>query len=123
MNPDDLAAHLLRRLHEVQARLHLAPAGDVSACFADVIDSMGLVEFIGQVAEDCGVESETIERAAGRRFSTVAALAQALHTAGLVPGGQSHKPEAPAKETGAPRAHKPEAQAMGTSTAPHALSS
>jgi 3-oxoacyl-[acyl-carrier-protein] synthase-3 len=86
MNPDDFAAFLLSRLHEVQARLHLTPAGDVTACFADVIDSMGMVEFIGQIADDCGVEPEAIERAAGRRFSTVAALAQALHAAGLSVG-------------------------------------
>jgi 3-oxoacyl-[acyl-carrier-protein] synthase-3 len=103
MNLDDLASHLLRRLHEVQARLHLAPAGDESARFADVIDSMVLVEFIGQLAVDCAVEPEAIERAAGRRFSTVAALAQALLAAGLTPRhvaapSQTHKPEAPAKE-------------------------
>jgi 3-oxoacyl-[acyl-carrier-protein] synthase-3 len=86
MKPDDIAAFLLRRLHEVQARLGLSQSGDGSSRFADVIDSMGLVEFVGLVAEDCGVEPEAIERATGRRFSTLAELAEAMHAAGLVPG-------------------------------------
>jgi hypothetical protein len=85
MNSDEIAAYLVQRLHEVQERLGLPPAGNGSARFADVIDSMGFVEFIGQVADDCGVEPENIERAAGRRFSTVTALAEALHSAGLSP--------------------------------------
>ena len=84
-NPDELVAHLLRRLHEVQARLGLMPEGDESARFADLIDSMGMVEFIGQLADDCAVEPEDVERAAGRRFGTVTELGKALHAAGLSP--------------------------------------
>ncbi len=101
MNADEIASRLLHRLHEVQRRLHLVPGGDVSSHFADVIDSMGFVEYIGQLADDCGVEPEVIERAAGRRFSTVGALAQALHGAGVLPrlaSSSAHKPDAQARE-------------------------
>jgi 3-oxoacyl-[acyl-carrier-protein] synthase-3 len=84
-----LTTHLLQRLRQVRANLGLAPDGadDPEARFADLLDSMGLVEFLTVLAEDCGVTPEQIERCADRRFGTVAVLATALDTAGLVPGG------------------------------------
>jgi hypothetical protein len=85
MNSLDLAAHLLNRLHEVQARFGVDPAGDDSVRFADALDSMGMVEFLGQIASDCSVEVEAIERAANRRFGTVAELARAMRSAHLAP--------------------------------------
>jgi 3-oxoacyl-[acyl-carrier-protein] synthase-3 len=131
MNADELASHLLHRLHEVQTRLHLAPAGDIAARFADVIDSMGMVEFIGQLADDCSVEPEVIERAAGRRFSTVGALAQALRAANVLPrvaSSAAHKPDAPARDVLTPPpsplpeaergSHKPDAPAREAATVP-----
>jgi 3-oxoacyl-[acyl-carrier-protein] synthase-3 len=85
MTPDDLCAYLLRRLREVQQRLGLPPAAYPSARFADELDSMGTVEFIGLVAADCAVEPEAVEKAAGRRLGSVADLARALQAAGIEP--------------------------------------
>jgi hypothetical protein len=79
----DLTAHLLRRLREVQENLGLgASAHGPDVRFAEAVDSMGLVELIGVVADDCGVTPEVVERAAGRRFGTVGELAAALSAAG-----------------------------------------
>jgi 3-oxoacyl-[acyl-carrier-protein] synthase-3 len=84
--PADLIAHLLRRLREVQERLgQEARADGPDAHFAEAVDSMGLIEFVGVVADDCGVTPEVVERAAGRRFGTVEELAAALSAAGLTP--------------------------------------
>jgi 3-oxoacyl-[acyl-carrier-protein] synthase-3 len=89
----DLVAHLLRRLREVQERLGLeARADGPDVRFAEAVDSMGLVEFVGVVAGDCGVTPEVVERAVGRRFGTVEEVAAALSAAGLTPG----RPEAEA---------------------------
>jgi 3-oxoacyl-[acyl-carrier-protein] synthase-3 len=85
MTRDELAGHLLSRLHEVQARIGRPPAGASDDRFADVIDSMGMVEFIGQVADDCSVEPEAIEQLTGLHFSTISDLATVLHQAGLLP--------------------------------------
>ena len=63
---------------EIQAAVKLGgsdPNANPDAPFADLVDSMGLVEFIGLLAGDCGVRPEVIERAVGRRFSTLASLA------------------------------------------------
>src|SRR5436190_18807327 len=85
MTPDDLAAHLLARLHEVRSRLGAGPKADARSRFADALDSMGLVEFVGVVADDCGVEPTDVEEAAGRRFSTIEDLARDLYSAGILP--------------------------------------
>src|SRR5947209_4274400 len=48
--------HVLGRLREVQQGLGLAPAADDPAArLADEVDSMGLVELVAVLAEDCGV--------------------------------------------------------------------
>jgi 3-oxoacyl-[acyl-carrier-protein] synthase III len=85
-----LTGHLLQRLRQVRANLGLEPAetDDPGACFADLLDSMGLVELLTVLAEDCGTTPEQIERCAGRRFGTVAELAAAMDAAGLLPGGR-----------------------------------
>jgi 3-oxoacyl-[acyl-carrier-protein] synthase III len=84
--PPDLVAHLLRRLRQVQSALGQTPlAEDAQVSFADAVDSMGLVEFVGLLASDWGVAPEDIERAAGHSFGTVAQLAAALEGAGLRP--------------------------------------
>ena len=83
---DDLTTHLLRRLREVRQRLGMEPAeADRGGHFADLLDSMGLVEFLAILADDCGVAAQAIEACAGRRFGTVAELAGALHAAGMQP--------------------------------------
>jgi hypothetical protein len=82
----DLTAYLLDRLRLVQGKLGL-DAGQTGpdSCFADAVDSMGMVEFLAVVAEDCGVSSAAVEECAGRRFGTVAELALALQKAGTIP--------------------------------------
>jgi 3-oxoacyl-[acyl-carrier-protein] synthase-3 len=79
----DLVAALLARLREVSG----LPEPEAAARFADVLDSMGFVEFLTLVAEDCGVPVETIEQATGRRYGTVAEMTTALAAAGLRPVG------------------------------------
>jgi 3-oxoacyl-[acyl-carrier-protein] synthase III len=90
MNPftqQDWIVRIFACLNEVQRNLGYepTPAIDASVCFADVLDSMGMVELLALLAEDCGVKPEAIEQAARRRFGTIAELAQALHAAGLAP--------------------------------------
>src|SRR5262249_35533988 len=55
------------------------------ARFADVFDSMAMVEFLGIVAEDCRCEISAIEEAVDQHFSTVAHLARSMQRAGLGP--------------------------------------
>src|SRR5215831_17351538 len=83
--------HVLGRLREVQQGLGLAPAADDPAArLADEVDSMGLVELVAVLAEDCGVRPEAIEQAVGHRFGTVGELAESLAAAGLTfPAGAS----------------------------------
>jgi 3-oxoacyl-[acyl-carrier-protein] synthase-3 len=98
--PDPLIAHLLSRLRQVQGRLGRRPAAGADGVrFADAVDSMGFVEFLALVADDCGVSSADVERAAGHRFGTVQELASALRAAGLRPTGDGPAPRpAPAAE-------------------------
>jgi 3-oxoacyl-[acyl-carrier-protein] synthase III len=81
----ELIEHLLTRLREVQARLGLDATASAGSTFVDVVDSMGLVEFVGVVAADCGVRPEEIEQAVQRRFTTIANLAAAMHAVRLLP--------------------------------------
>jgi 3-oxoacyl-[acyl-carrier-protein] synthase-3 len=80
---------LLALLNRVREQLGLEPPiTDVRARFADSIDSMGFVEFLALVSDDCGVPIETVEMAAGRRFGTIEDLATVLDAAGLCSGGR-----------------------------------
>jgi 3-oxoacyl-[acyl-carrier-protein] synthase-3 len=102
----ELTVHLLTRLQQVQARLGQVTAGAdaLQAPFADLLDSMGLAEFVAVLAEDCGVEATTIEESAGQRFGTVLELAAALARAGIAPATRTESgqalpaPLAPRKE-------------------------
>jgi 3-oxoacyl-[acyl-carrier-protein] synthase-3 len=84
----ELTAHLLARVRQVQQRLGQPPAGPaaVGLPFADLLDSMGLVEFLAVLAQDCGMTVTAIEECAGRHFGSVRELAVAMHQAGIVPG-------------------------------------
>src|SRR5438445_4963209 len=84
---DELTAHLLNRLRLVQQNLGMAtdPAASSHARFADLIDSMGLVEFAAVLAEDCGVPPAAVEASVKGNFSTIAELAQAMHSTGMRP--------------------------------------
>ncbi len=86
--PEPLLAHLHERLALVLRNLGREPTGgiDPHARFADLLDSMGLVELLGILAKDCGVAVEAIERAAGLHFGTPTDLARALRAAGIMPG-------------------------------------
>lgn len=84
---DDLTAHLLARLRRVQQDLGVEPSApdDPGLRFADALDSMGMAEFLALLADDCGVTPAAIEECTGRQFGTVAALACAMHAAGVLP--------------------------------------
>src|SRR5262249_57757646 len=83
---DELTAHVLNRLRLVQQTLGVeADEKDANTRFADLIDSMGLVELVAVLAADCGVPPAAIEDCVQRNFSTIGGLAQAMSAAGIVP--------------------------------------
>src|SRR5438132_1366249 len=79
----DILASVFARLRQVQSELGMTPVppDDPAALLADQIDSMGLVELLAVLAEEYGLRSEEVERAAGHRLSTIASLADALSKA------------------------------------------
>jgi hypothetical protein len=80
-----MIAHLLTLLARVRADLGLAALPvEPRTRFAEALDSMGLVELLARLADDCGSTPAALERAAGHTFSTVADLATALVAAGGV---------------------------------------
>jgi 3-oxoacyl-[acyl-carrier-protein] synthase-3 len=81
----DLAAHLLARIALVRRNLGYddSSAIPIEARFAEVLDSMGMVEFLGIVADDCGVALTKIEECASRRFGTIAELAASMAVSGI----------------------------------------
>jgi hypothetical protein len=83
-----LTRHLLDRVAMVRRELTGDGPGldDAQARLGDLLDSMGLVEFLLVVASDCGTTPEAIEACVGRQFGTVAGLAAAMHAAGLSAG-------------------------------------
>jgi 3-oxoacyl-[acyl-carrier-protein] synthase-3 len=83
----NLASYLLSVLRGVLEDSGIEEPGALcpTVRFADVFDSMAMVEFLGVVAEDCGCEMGTIEGAVDQRFSTVQNLAEAMHSVGLAP--------------------------------------
>ena len=85
--PNNLIAHVLARVREVRRNLGDGTElpEDAGLRFAEALDSMGMVEFLLVLGEDCGVPPECIEQAVQRRFGTVGELAAALHVVGLVP--------------------------------------
>lgn len=100
---DELLAHLLARLHEVERALGVEP-GVLTAetRLGDELDSMGLIEYLTILARDCGVPIARIESAAQRRFGSVGELADAMFHAGLIP--QPHAEVHPATVAPVPTA-------------------
>src|SRR5262245_49144804 len=84
----DITADLLDRLDQVRCNLGISDGGSATADarFADLVDSMGMVEFLGLVAADCGVSPIVIEDCVHRRFGTIAELAEAMARRDLFPG-------------------------------------
>src|SRR5262249_10127355 len=83
----DLVAYLIDRIETVRANLGHAvdERASADARFADLLDSMGMVEFLGLLADDCGLEPAAIEECTDRRFGTIAELAEAMARAGYRP--------------------------------------
>lgn len=94
----ELTQHALQRLREVRRSLGIEAElpDDAGLRFADVLDSMAMVEFLLVLGQDCGVAPERIEEAVQRRFTTVAELAKALHRAGFAPTQNTQTGLAPA---------------------------
>src|SRR6266568_3288109 len=92
MTHADLTVHLLSRVREVRRDLgnDVNLPLDAGLRFADVVDSMAMVEFLVVLGEDCGVAPERIEQCVAHRFGTVGELAAALHAAGLTPRQAIH---------------------------------
>jgi 3-oxoacyl-[acyl-carrier-protein] synthase III len=91
---DDLARHLLEGVRRVQQDLGWtgpAPAG-IHNRFADLLDSMGLVEFLLQTADECGTTPDAIEASVQRQFGTVWELAAAMRAAGFTARGAGPMP-------------------------------
>jgi 3-oxoacyl-[acyl-carrier-protein] synthase III len=80
---DLLRRHLVERLKELRKRLGYKPANDACASFAELLDSMGMVEYVAMLAQDLGTTPEQIEACAGHPFSDVGELAKAIHQAGM----------------------------------------
>jgi 3-oxoacyl-[acyl-carrier-protein] synthase-3 len=90
-SPETVRTRVLNLLLEVQRQLGdpAEPSGNGDLPFAELLDSMAMVEFIGLVAESCGVSPKKIEACVSGRFTTVGELAASLRTAGLIPNGGS----------------------------------
>jgi 3-oxoacyl-[acyl-carrier-protein] synthase-3 len=91
---DRLILHLLGRVADVQRTLGTGASRPVHPTdrFADLLDSMGMVEFLALVADDCRVTPEAIEQSVGMEFGTVAGLAAALQATGIGPRSQPAEP-------------------------------
>jgi 3-oxoacyl-[acyl-carrier-protein] synthase-3 len=87
LTESSLAGYLLNVLTGVLEDSGISDPGqlDPEVRFADVFDSMAMVEFLGIVAEDCGCAMGALEEAVGQRYSTVQDLAKAMYAAGIAP--------------------------------------
>src|SRR6266851_7797455 len=83
-SPNDIVAHLITRLREVQRNFRFEETSDPKTRLADAVDSMGLVELVGVLAEDFGVPPEAIDQAVGHTYGTIAEVARCLQAAGLL---------------------------------------
>jgi 3-oxoacyl-[acyl-carrier-protein] synthase-3 len=98
---DLLTAYLLGRVDLVlrnMGQADLASTGPQTR-FGDLLDSMGMVEFLAIVGNDCGTTPEALEDCVGGRFGTVAELAATMLAAGL---GLHHPGGPVARELGGP---------------------
>jgi hypothetical protein len=98
----EMLQHLIQRLQQVQRALgvELVAENDLDARLANQLDSMGLVEYIALLADDCGVAAERIEESVNREFGTLRELAEALGRAGLSLRGRASPQAAGAAASG-----------------------
>ncbi len=82
-----LTEFLVAQVSAIQRRLRGDSAAHVApdSRFADLLDSMGMVELLGVVAEECGVTPIDLEECADRRFGKIEELALAMAAAGYSP--------------------------------------
>jgi 3-oxoacyl-[acyl-carrier-protein] synthase-3 len=105
---DGWSQYVLELVRGVQRELGFAAAAPEhpQTLLADVLDSMGLVELLAVLAEDCGVTPEAVEACVQHRFGTIGELASALHAAGLSPRARQATPVVaaclPSTESAAP---------------------
>src|SRR5262245_35886234 len=87
----NLVEYLLNVLRGVLEDLGVDNAGPLGpeVRFADVFDSMAMVEFLGIVSEDCGCQIAAIEEAVDEHFTTVGQLARSMAVADLFPIGRA----------------------------------
>jgi 3-oxoacyl-[acyl-carrier-protein] synthase-3 len=90
---ETLTNFLLEKVRQVRNNLNLEPLqdGNPDLRFKDVLDSMGMVEFLLCVAEDCERTPDQIETCVERRFGTIGELAIAMHQAGISPKKTENK--------------------------------
>jgi 3-oxoacyl-[acyl-carrier-protein] synthase-3 len=106
----ELAERLVQLAIEVGRELgRSVPAGaGIHTPFADLLDSMGMVEFLLRVADELGTTAEAIEQAVNRQFGTVLELSAAIHAARSKPRDESSSPGGkhvgPIKDVPAPTA-------------------
>jgi 3-oxoacyl-[acyl-carrier-protein] synthase III len=81
VTPRPLVEHLIGRIVQVRRNLGLETHQAIAP--AALLDSMGLVELLGLLADDCGTSPSALEDCAERRFGTVAELAEAMSRAGF----------------------------------------
>lgn len=81
LTADAWVAHLLDRVRQIRRSVGIVDPDPVDGemRFADVLDSMAMVEFLTLLASDCGVDAEVIEACVGRQFGNIAQLAEALN--------------------------------------------
>lgn len=81
----DLTQHLLQRLDCIRTQLGMDRESVATAetRFSDILDSMGMSEFLATLADDFGVPPTQIEEYANRSFGSVAELAHAMHRRGV----------------------------------------
>src|SRR5205823_2307534 len=86
------------RLRQVQRNFGVPETSDSTTRLADAVDSMGLVEFVGVLAEDFGIAPEMIDEAVEWRYGTITEVASALQAAGFGLASEKHRDAGPANE-------------------------
>jgi 3-oxoacyl-[acyl-carrier-protein] synthase III len=69
---------LLAMLQAVRTRLGQEPDATPDTPFAEALDSMGMAEYLADLADELGLTVAALEQRVGRRFTTVADLARTL---------------------------------------------